>query len=85
MNKDQAKGTFDVLVGGAKRKTGKLTGDIKLQVERMAQQVKGKVENAWGKAKDVVHEANQEAEVHHETRLEVEMEIDAENERRIEV
>jgi uncharacterized protein YjbJ (UPF0337 family) len=85
VNKDQVKGKFDVLAGGAKRKVGGLTGDTKLQAEGMVQQVKGKVENAWGKAKDVVHEANKEAEVHHQTRLEVAMEIDAKNERQNEV
>ncbi len=75
MNKDRAKGTIDELVGSAKRKAGELTGDTELQIEGMAQQVKGKVENVWGKAKDVVKEANQEAEVKHETRIEVEMEV----------
>jgi len=33
------------------------------------QQVKGKLENAWGRAKDAVHEANVEADVQHESRL----------------
>jgi hypothetical protein len=48
-----------------------------LQVEGMVQQVKGKVENAWGNAKDVVHEANQEAEVKHDTRIKAEIECSA--------
>ena len=74
MNKDRAKGTIDELVGSAKRKAGEMTGNTELKVEGIAQQVKGKVENAWGKAKDVVHEANEEAKVNHETRIEVEME-----------
>jgi uncharacterized protein YjbJ (UPF0337 family) len=78
MNKDRAKGTIDELVGTAKRKAGEMTGDTELQIEGMAQQVKGKVENVWGKAKEVVKEANQEAEVKHETRIEVEMECSAE-------
>jgi hypothetical protein len=30
----------------------------------MAQQAKGKVENAWGKAKDAVHDAIEDTEVH---------------------
>ena len=50
------------LVGSAKHKAGDLTGDVHLQVEGMAQQVKGKVENAWGKAKDAVDHANREAD-----------------------
>jgi len=68
---------MDQVVGGAKRKAGELTGDTKLQVEGMVQQVKGKVENAWGLAKDVVNDANEEAEVKHETRVEVELECSA--------
>ena len=77
MNKDRAKGTIDEMVGVAKRKAGELTGDTQLQVEGMVQQVKGKVENAWGKAKDVVDEANAEAKIKHETRIEVELECSA--------
>jgi uncharacterized protein YjbJ (UPF0337 family) len=59
MNKDRVKGTIDEVVGSAKRKAGELKGDTQLRIEGMAQQVKGNVENAWGKAKDVVHEANE--------------------------
>ena len=43
----------------------------RLEVTGMAQQVKGKVENAWGKAKDAVNDANQKAAIKHETRTEV--------------
>jgi hypothetical protein len=49
----------------------------------MAQQVKGKLEETWGNAKEAVREANAEAAVQHETRLEVEIERAAvENEKR---
>jgi uncharacterized protein YjbJ (UPF0337 family) len=74
MNKDRVKGTIDEAVGSAKRKAGEWAGDGELQIEGMAQQVKGKLENAWGKAKDVVDEANAEAEVKHESRTEVAIE-----------
>lgn len=74
MNKDRIKGTIDEVTGSAKRKAGELTGNTQLEVEGMAQQVKGKVENAWGKAKDVVQNANQDAAVKHETRIEVDLE-----------
>jgi len=77
MNKDRVKGTIDELVGSAKQKAGELTGDTQLQVEGAVQQVKGKVENAWGKAKDVVHAANEEAAVQHESRIAVELECGA--------
>ena len=74
MNSDRVKGTIDEVVGSAKRKAGEATGSTKLQVEGAVQQVKGKLENAWGKAKDVVDEANHEAEVKHESRIEVAIE-----------
>jgi len=61
MNKDRTKGTIDEVLGAAKQKAGKLVGSTQLEVEGIAQQVKGKIENAWGKAKDAVREANEEA------------------------
>jgi uncharacterized protein YjbJ (UPF0337 family) len=64
MNKDRAKGTIDETVGSAKRKAGGLTGNTQLEVAGMAQQAKGKVENAWGKAKDAVRDAIEDTEVH---------------------
>jgi uncharacterized protein YjbJ (UPF0337 family) len=64
MNKDRAKGTIDETVGSAKRRAGGLTGNTQLQVEGMIQQAKGKVENAWGKAKDAVHDTIEDTEVH---------------------
>lgn len=72
MNKDRLNGTLDEAVGGAKRKAGELSGDTRLQVEGMVQQVKGELENAWGKAKDAVNAANEEAAVHHEPRTHLE-------------
>jgi uncharacterized protein YjbJ (UPF0337 family) len=64
VNKDRVNGTIDEVVGSAKRKAGELTGDTKLQVEGMAQQVKGNAENAWGKAKDAICDSIEGAEVH---------------------
>jgi len=63
MNKDRSKGTIDEAVGAAKRKAGELTGNTRLRGEGIGQQVKGKLENAWGEAKDVVHDANEKAGV----------------------
>jgi len=60
MNKDRVNGTIDEVVGIAKCKTGALTDNIQLQVEGAAQQVKGKVESAWGKAKDAARDANKD-------------------------
>jgi uncharacterized protein YjbJ (UPF0337 family) len=63
LNKDRVKGTIDEVVGSAKRKAGEMTGSTKLQVEGMAQQVKGKLENTLGKTKDVVRDAIDNTEV----------------------
>ncbi len=52
MDKDRVKGKLDDAAGRVKRQVGEWTGDTEKQVEGAAQQVKGKVENAWGKAKD---------------------------------
>jgi uncharacterized protein YjbJ (UPF0337 family) len=79
MNKDRIKGTIDQVVGTAKREAGEWGGDIELQVEGIAQEVKGKIENTWGKVKDAVHEANQEAAVHHKTRVKVDLECAVDN------
>jgi uncharacterized protein YjbJ (UPF0337 family) len=46
MNKGRVKGVIDEVVGGIKRKAGELTGDTQLQVQGVAQQEKGKIENA---------------------------------------
>jgi uncharacterized protein YjbJ (UPF0337 family) len=63
MNKDRVNGTIDEVVGSAKRKAGKLTGNKPLQVKGVVQQVKGKFENTVGKAKDVVRGSNQPTKV----------------------
>jgi uncharacterized protein YjbJ (UPF0337 family) len=48
MNKDRVNGTIDKVVGSAKQKAGKLTGNTPLQVKGIAQQVKGKLETTLG-------------------------------------
>ncbi len=57
MNKDRLNGTLDEVVGSAKRKAGKLTGNARLQVEGIAQQAKGNLESALGKIKDQTNDA----------------------------
>jgi uncharacterized protein YjbJ (UPF0337 family) len=64
MNKDQVKGIIDEVAGCAKRKAGELTDNPKLQAEGVAQQLKGKAEGAWGKAKEAVSDAIEGTEVH---------------------
>ncbi len=57
MDKDRIKGKADEVAGRIKRQVGEWTGDENAQAEGTAQQVKGKVENAWGKTKDAVRDA----------------------------
>lgn len=52
MDKDRLKGKTDDVAGRIKRQVGEWTGDTEAQAEGAAQQVKGKMENAWGKIKD---------------------------------
>jgi uncharacterized protein YjbJ (UPF0337 family) len=63
MNKDRVKGAVDAIAGRAKQKTGKLTGNTPLQVKGIAQQIKGKLESAWGRAKNAVDGANEGTKV----------------------
>jgi len=57
MDKDRVKGTIDDAAGRAKRQVGEWTGDTGAQAEGAAQQVKGKVEKAWGNVKDAARDA----------------------------
>ena len=61
MNSTQVNGKVDEVVGSIKRNAGRMTGNTPLRVKGIAQQAKGKIEGALGKAKDVVAQANQEA------------------------
>ena len=61
MDINRVKGAIDEIAGIAKQKTGELTGDNQFQVKGIAQNLKGKVESALGKAKDAIDEANKEA------------------------
>ena len=57
MDKDRVKGTIDDAAGRAKRQVGEWTGDTQTQAEGATQQVKGKVEKAWGNVKDAARNA----------------------------
>ena len=61
MDSDRIKGKADDVAGRVKRQVGEWTGDTETQAEGAAQQVKGKVENAWGKAKDAVRDVADDA------------------------
>ncbi|MGA3045186.1 MAG: CsbD family protein [Terracidiphilus sp.] len=61
MNKDTVKGTIDDAAGRAKRQVGEWTGNTDAQVDGTAQQIKGKVEKAWGNVKDAARDAERDA------------------------
>jgi uncharacterized protein YjbJ (UPF0337 family) len=61
MNSSQVNAKVDEVVGSIKRNAGRMTGNTPLQVKGIAQQTKGKLEGALGKAKDIVAQPNQEA------------------------
>jgi len=52
MDKDRVEGKIEDVKGRVKRQVGEWTGDEKAQSEGAAEQVKGKIQNAWGKMKD---------------------------------
>jgi uncharacterized protein YjbJ (UPF0337 family) len=56
MDKDRIKGSFDQAKGKVKETAGDVTGDSKLKGEGIGDQLKGKVENAVGSAKDKIRE-----------------------------
>jgi uncharacterized protein YjbJ (UPF0337 family) len=58
MNKDRVEGKVKDIAGRAERQVGEWTDDKEAQVKGAAKQVEGKVQNAWGKAKDAVKKSN---------------------------
>jgi uncharacterized protein YjbJ (UPF0337 family) len=62
MNKDRVKGTIDEVAGSVKRNAGDLTGNKQLEGNGIIQEVKGKLEVAVGKTKDVLHKASVDAD-----------------------
>jgi uncharacterized protein YjbJ (UPF0337 family) len=54
---DRAEGSVKQLKGKIKQGAGTLLGDEKLKNEGRADQAEGKLQNAWGSAKDAVRDA----------------------------
>jgi uncharacterized protein YjbJ (UPF0337 family) len=54
VNKDQVKGKVKDIAGRVERQAGEWTGDSEAQVRGAARQAEGKVQKAWGDAKDSV-------------------------------
>jgi len=61
MNKDRIEGAGKDLKGKVKEGIGKATGSTKMEVEGKMDQVAGKVQNSYGKAKDAVDDAADDA------------------------
>jgi uncharacterized protein YjbJ (UPF0337 family) len=80
MDSDRVKGKMDEVAGRAKRQVGEWTGDTESQVKGAAQEVKVKVENAWGNVKDAARDAKDKAEVRHEQNKEIKREEDGRKE-----
>jgi uncharacterized protein YjbJ (UPF0337 family) len=57
MDRDRVEGSAKNLKGKVKEVAGKVTGDAKLKSEGKADQVAGKVQNAFGGAKDAIRDA----------------------------
>jgi uncharacterized protein YjbJ (UPF0337 family) len=57
MDKDRVEGKAKDIAGRVERQAGEWTGDKEAQVKGAAKQVEGKVQNAWGQAKDVAKDA----------------------------
>lgn len=60
MDKDRVKGAANEAAGRVKRQAGEWAHDPEAQVEGGAQEMKGRVQQAWGKAKDAAREADKE-------------------------
>ena len=54
MNEDRTKGKVKDIAGRVERQVGEWTGDTDAQAKGAMKQAEGKVQNAWGKAKDAV-------------------------------
>jgi uncharacterized protein YjbJ (UPF0337 family) len=56
---DRVEGAARNIGGNIKEAAGKVTGDEKLKAEGRADQVEGKVQNAYGGAKDAVRDSGE--------------------------
>lgn len=65
MDKDRVKGKANEVAGRSKRQAGEWTGDTEAQAEGGVQELKGRIQNAWGKAKDAARDANESPSAPH--------------------
>jgi uncharacterized protein YjbJ (UPF0337 family) len=59
MDKDEVKGKTKDIAGRVERQAGEWTGDEETQAKGAGKQVEGKVQNAFGKAKDEFKKSNE--------------------------
>lgn len=57
VDSDRTEGSAKQMGGSLKEKAGKLMGDEKMKRDGQSDQAEGKIQNAWGSAKDSVREA----------------------------
>jgi uncharacterized protein YjbJ (UPF0337 family) len=57
VDSDRVDGSLKKMGGDLKEGAGKILGDEKLKREGQSDQAEGKVQNAWGGAKDAVRDA----------------------------
>ncbi|MGH9590306.1 MAG: CsbD family protein [Terracidiphilus sp.] len=65
MDKDRIKGKVNEVAGRSKRQAGEWTGDTRAQAEGGVKELKGQVQNAWGKAKDAARDAGESPKAPH--------------------
>ncbi len=80
MDKDRVKGAIDDAAGRVKRQVGEWTGSTETQAEGAAQQVKGKVEKAWGNVKDSARDMQSDADRERQRQADIEREQDRDRE-----
>jgi uncharacterized protein YjbJ (UPF0337 family) len=54
MDKDPVEGNMKDIAGRTEHQAGEWTGDTESHAKGAAKQAEGKVQNAWGKAKDAI-------------------------------
>jgi uncharacterized protein YjbJ (UPF0337 family) len=62
MDKDEIKGKAKEATGYIKEKAGEMMNDPDLETEGEVEKAEGKVQHAWGKAKDTARDVVDEAE-----------------------
>jgi uncharacterized protein YjbJ (UPF0337 family) len=67
MNKDRVEGKVKDVTGRLERQAGEWTGDTEAQVRGGMKQAEGKIQNAWGQAKDAANKAAEDTKTRQKT------------------